>query len=317
MRAGSLLAHGRKLGGDVVSSFRGTPHFAFCPESVSSDVFPVDFETHLEAGSFAPLDAHGIPVAHYLHADNQYNPTRVAGYGLALFNRFRRTRCPEVRSRFLNVADWFARQEDGRFEYRYWIQELAPPWVSAMAQGQGISILTRGYRLTGRAGYLETALRAMAPFHDRIPQGGVRSHPDEGFDFLEEFPTRNPFHTLNGFLYAVIGILDLTELRPEAGAKLRFDRILKALDHLDRWTVPGWSLYDLHQAGGHPCVATVPYHRMHITQLRYLSARLGDPDLAERCRAWEAQLQDPGRRLAALFRKIRYRLASPSPLPHL
>jgi len=84
---------------------------------------------------------------------------------------------------------------------------------------------------------------------------------------------------------------------------------------LDRWSAPGWSLYDLHRAGRHQSFATVPYHRMHITQLRYLAARLGDPGLAERCRDWEAQLRSPARRLAALSRKIRYRLASPAPRP--
>jgi len=312
MNLGSLLAHGKKLSDDVRFALVGTPHFAFCPDSLEADVYPVDFETSLAAGGYDPLDAQGIPVARYLRAAGQYNPTRVAGYALAQFNRFRHQGSDQARDRFLANAQWFARQDTGRFEYAFSLQGLTPPWVSAMAQGQGLSVLARAFRLTGEDRYLTTAFRALEPFRQGLPEGGVRCSLEPGADFLEEHPTPVPLHTLNGFLYAVIGILDLAALYPEAAPPVGFEAILSSLAHLDRWSLPRWSLYDLHQAGGLRNVATVNYHRMHIAQLRYLAARLHDPALADLAQTWEAGYRDPAARLGALAGKIRYRAAHPA-----
>ncbi|OON15029.1 hypothetical protein X801_09173, partial [Opisthorchis viverrini] len=88
-------------------------------------------------------------------------------------------------SRFISAAKWFLRNQgsDGGWHIPVARQfrerpTIEPGWVSAMGQGQGISLLVRVYNYTKDMTYLESAHRALGPFARSVAQGAsATSHP--------------------------------------------------------------------------------------------------------------------------------------------
>lgn len=302
-----------KIFKDIKGFIGGNREFSFLETSLSTTEYPIDLEFTLENEGFyyEPKDEAGIPVKVYSSVGVQYNPTRVAAYGLAHYNRYVRGGSERSLDVFLSVADWFMRQSpEGYWTYTFPWGELQSPWISAMAQGEGISVLVRAWRVSGREDYLIRAIEATKPFTLRIEEGGVRSELSDGLPFLEEYPTKIPDHVLNGFLYAIIGLTDLHRTgrwSPPRGLSPRlFISVLE--QHLEDWDIGCWSAYDVSQAKWrirNP--ATTSYHRLHVTQLKYLGNYWSSQRLLDKATEWETNAKRPLCRLKAMSLKLMYR----------
>ena len=137
-----------------------------------------------------PYDAHGIPVLDYHgRIGRQYNPIAVAQWGLGNYNLFRRTNDPARREKFLAASHWLCTHLEQNplglwvwnhhFDWEYRVR-LKAPWYSALAQGQGISVLVRAHKESGDLSYLNAAQRALACFTVPIDKGGVAFTDDAG-----------------------------------------------------------------------------------------------------------------------------------------
>lgn len=302
----SRLEATHKIAIDLVGYLLGGTPFRIHPEADGGEVYPVDLGYFLrrERRYFEPKDALGIPLRCFPDRKPQYVPTRVAAYGLARFNRYLERGNAADREAFLRVANWFMRPKDALWRYTFDRGRLRAPWISAMAQGQGVSVLVRAWRTTGEARYLEQARRATAPFHAPLAAGGLRSSIEGRCAFWEEYPEDPPAHVLNGFLFALIGIL---ELAPYANDAPRLAQAMgSALERcVDFWDLGYWSTYDLaHRIHGRVNPATITYHRLHIAQLNYLGRRLGSSKLLATAARWEGYARDPRARLRAMWEKV-------------
>ncbi|HET8721210.1 MAG TPA: D-glucuronyl C5-epimerase family protein, partial [Nitrospira sp.] len=181
------------------------------------------------------------------------------------------------------------------------------------AQGEGVSILTRAHLLTGKRHYLDLAVQAITPFHNSIAAGGVRSRLPDGSTFLEEYPEPEAHHVLNGYLYAIIGLLDLRRVgctKAVDGLLIGADEALGNNIHL--WDANGWSIYDLHNLnGGARNYCTAAYHNLHATQLQIVGEALGNDRVINMADKWSRSSRHPVRRLRAAAGKIAYRLRYP------
>jgi len=309
--------HLLKLAHDVRGYLTGNADFAFVEDALTSWMYPLDLEFTLQRAAlyYAPRDEEGLPLRHYLSVGPRYNPTRVAAYALAHFNRYWRTHDETSRAEFFKAAEWFMRAPEGLWTYDYPWLDLEPPWLSAMAQGEGISVLVRAWALSREERFLAQAKRALVPFTRPLADGGVRSTLDDGSPFLEEYPTRDSVHVLNGFLFALIGLVDLNRVAPAEVAAVDLDALLATLErHLDAWDAGFWSLYDLsHQRTGRPNFATVSYHNLHVAQLTYLGHMTERPRLRQVASHWDACAHRLRCRLRAFWGKVQYRLWEPSP----
>jgi len=276
-----------------------------------ADVYPIDYDYCLqnEQLSFPDKDAEGIPLANYPKVGHQHVPTKIAICALAHYNRLRTTDNEVHRREFLKMADWYLHAADGRWYYNFDIHYLKAPWLSAMGQGMGISVLCRAYRVTARSEYLEQAVRAAEPLRHDIREGGVRSQIDGIHDFLEEAPCDPPTHILNGFLYTLFGILALVELAPEMRQALGLPQLISTLEnHWERWDTGTWSTYDLQRSPqGRHFGAPASYHRLHVCQLRYLSQKLASVRLAQCADRWEAYDQSLSHRLGGFAQLCHFR----------
>jgi hypothetical protein len=235
-------------------------------------------------GAYA-YDSAGIPQLDYRGKIGlQYNPIAIAQYGLGNYNLFRRTRDPARRKKFFLAADWLCSHLENNahglpvwnhhfdWEYR---ETLKAPWYSALAQGQGISLLVRAHKESGDARYLHAAQSALESFHVPMAGGGVAFTDDGGDLWFEEYIVSPPTHILNGFIWASWGIYDYFLATGDSSARELFSRAVQTmLRNLDRYDLGFWSLYE--QSGMPlPMVASPFYHRLHIVQLRVMHRLTG------------------------------------------
>lgn len=263
-------------------------------------------------------DDRGIPLLDYQGAVGlQYNPIAIAQYGLGNYNLYKRTGSAERKEKFIKVAEWLVRNLEQNaqgqwvwnhhfdWEYR---TPLKAPWYSALAQGQGLSVLVRAHRETGDARYAEAAEKAYASFLKTPAEGGVTHIDAKGDKWFEETIVDPPTHILNGFLWASWGIYDYALHTGRADVQQLFKDAVKTIrDNLNIFDTGYWSLYE--QSGTRMKMLASPfYHNLHIVQLRIMALLTGDPILEATANRWESYRQDPLKKTRAVAYKSVFKL---------
>jgi hypothetical protein len=270
-----------------------------------------DYRGAYDSAGIPQLDYHG-------RIGLQYNPIAIAQYGLGNYNLFRHTADAQRRRKFLLIADWLCTHLEQNahglavwnhhfnWEYR---DTLKAPWYSALAQGQGISVLVRAHKESGDQRYLDAARRALAVFNRSTAEGGVAFTDDRGDLWFEEYIVSPPTHILNGFIWAAWGVYDYFLATKDNSAQELFSRAVKTMLHnLDRYDLGFWSLYE--QSGTRlPMVASPFYHQLHIVQLRIMHRLTGENRFTEVADRWESYTRNRANRTRALCYKSAFKLA--------
>jgi len=265
-----------------------------------------------------PYDQDGIPLLNYHGKIGlQYNPIAIAQYGLGNYNLFSRTGEPGRRRKFLTVADWLvAHLEKNKaglwvwnhhfdWEYR---TPLKAPWYSALAQGQGISLLVRAYKEKRDEKYLECARLAFGSFLKRVEEGGVIFVDEKGHVWLEEYIVFPPTHILNGFIWASWGVYDFFLATRDSFARKLFDQAMETLSvNLPKYDLGFWSLYELSETKL-KMLASPFYHQLHIIQLRILFLLTGKEIFRIFAEKWERYRRKLVNRKVALLYKTAFKL---------
>ena len=277
------------------------------------------YMTFAEKADYAgPFDAEGIPKLDYRGVlGPQYNPIAIAQYGLGNFNQYLRTRDNERRRKFLLVADWMVnhleRNPHGlsmwmhhfNWEYR---DTLVAPWYSALAQGQGISLLVRAYEETGDARYKNASDAAFAAFQQDVAHGGVAFTDSAGDLWFEEYIVNPPTHILNGFMWAAWGVYDYSLLTGDESVRHLFQRASNTLaKNLPTYDTGFWSLYE-HSGTALPMMASSFYHRLHIVQLRVMAMLSGEALFDEMADKWLAYTTSAWKSRRALAMKAIFKI---------
>ena len=269
-----------------------------------------DYPGHYDEQGTPMLDYHGA-------VGLQYNPIAIAQYGLGNYNLFCRTGDPERHCKFLAMADWLVanleRNSAGQwvwnhhFEWEY-RTPLKAPWYSALAQGQGISLLVRAHQEMDNPAYLDGAQRAYETFLKVADEGGVTYVDGDGYTWFEEAIVDPPTHILNGFLWASWGVYDyFLHTRDEEAGRI-FDEAVRTLrDKLPRFDVGFWSLYE-HSGTWMKMLASPFYHSLHIVQLRVMHRLTEELVFARYADRWDAYRRSFVRRNLALGYKALFKL---------
>jgi len=264
----------------------------------------------LRAAYPGPYDSDGIPL-YVSKGTTDYLPVLICAWALGHLEIFRQKTMGNNRSNFLKAADWLLSHQDTE---GVWLTDfpmkkfgLLKPFPSAMVQGLGISCLTRAFLVTNNEVYLESAVRALAPYRKDVGEGGVASY-EGGFVFYEEFPSIPYHHVLNGFVFALWGLHDLVRVMNNRDAEELYSEGLKTLiKWLPRYDIGYWSLYHIGEGPKNP--ATVPYHRLHIVQLKVMHDLTGRQIFKEYQLQWSEYLRKPFSALRTLPAKVLWYLA--------
>ena len=252
-------------------------------------------ENRVSKGKDQPLiskfDKNGIPINKtYIDVTDKefvYFPITIGQVGLAVFHTYLETKSENDRNRFMKFVDWF--YNNAEFDENLgirWLTDVSlpqyknpDPWQSAFSQSRGISILLRGYQLTGNEKYAEMAEKALISFTKSVGDGGVTSFTKWG-PFYEEYTAKVPTLVLNGMIFSLCGVYDFVRVFPNNKlAKKIFDDGIETLKNiLPEYDLNYWSKYNLCEANFYPKIdpATVGYQRLHITQLKMLYKLTGE-----------------------------------------
>lgn len=265
-----------------------------------------------------PCDSKGIPMLDY-HGEIglQYNPIAIAQWGLGNYNLFQSTKSVEREQKFWSAAEWLLTHlERNSFGISVWNHDfdweystrLTAPWYSALAQGQGISVLVRAYKESNDARFLECAERAFQAFLIPIAEGGVVFRDTDGNLWFEEYIVSPPTHILNGFIWAAWGVYDYFLTTRDPRAREVFDQAVSTIvRNLGKYDLGFWSLYELSGARL-PMVASPFYHRLHIVQLRIMHGLTGNDVFRHYADKWERYTQSRAKRTRALCYKGAFKL---------
>lgn len=265
-----------------------------------------------------PYDADGIPLLDYRgRIGRQYNPIAIAQYALGNYNLYRATGRAERRHKFLKAAGWLLEHLEinkhgipvwqHHFDWEY-LDLLKAPWYSALAQGQGLSVLVRAFQETQNNLYLDASREVFQSFLMSVERGGVSYIDEEGNVWFEEYLVTPPSHVLNGFIWASWGIYDYHLATGDTSAKELFDRSARTLaSNLWRYDAGFWSLYDLSPTMIR-MIASPFYHRLHIVQLLILQRLTGLTVFGEYAGRWANFNQRQSCRARALAHKVAFKL---------
>lgn len=270
------------LARDMTSESLGEYYFVFQEDRIFSGK---------DQALIRQFDENGIPLnATYIDVKGQdlvYFPISIGQMGLSVFHTFLKSRKKEDRERFLKFVDWFFdhAESDPDLGARWMTHVSLPqyrnpgPWQSAFSQSRGISILLRGYQLTGEKKYADLAESALLPFTKRVSEGGVTSLTPWG-PFFEEYTAEVPTLVLNGKVFALCGLADFVRVFPRNPlARDLYEQGIQTLRNiLPKFDLGYWSRYNLCVAGWYPELdpATIGYQRLHGTQLEMLYKLTGD-----------------------------------------
>lgn len=251
----------------------------------------------VEEGYHGGFDDDGVALVDYAGQGSVRNSITIAQYALANMTAARRgdhDRSAIARVQLDSlVADqsrdgewtgcWVMAHADPKYHW------LTPPWTSAMASGNAISALLRGWETFGETVYREAASNAYDALHRPRPVGRRLYDDAAGWLWYEEYPANPPLRVLNGHIYAALGVLDFARVEGEEAARQRWLKAASTVrDHLEGFDLGYWSAYDLRDRAP----VSVHYQRnIHVPLLRIMSSLLDDPYFATFADRWEAQTE--------------------------
>jgi len=284
------------------------------PEELGEYYMPfflkADYKGYYDSRGIPLLDYHGV-------IGLQYNPIAIAQYGLGNYNLYCRSGDKERKAKFLKAADWLVENlEESAYGTRVWQHHfdweyrdtLKAPWYSALAQGQGISLLVRAYKETGENKYLKAAEEAFRAFTLNVKKGGVVYTDEDGNTWFEEYLVDPPTHILNGFIWASWGIHDYRLATKDPIASELFSRAVRTLSsNVKNYDIGFWSLYE--QSGTRlKMIASSFYHSLHIIQLQVLYRITGNQVFQQYAERWEGFRKNQLKRQIANIYKIIFKL---------
>jgi hypothetical protein len=257
-------------------------------------------------------DENGV-VRQKINGAYQYHPLLSAQCGLKSYGRFLRgeNSLKEAVSYANNLVD--LQDKNGGFaypfKYNYYLtkKDLPVGWISGMTQGQGLSLLARVYMLTRDEKYLASGIKALKVLGTPVDEGGVKSTLVDldsslsDYIFFEEYVSRPSSYTLNGFLFALLGLYDWSQIPTPIEAQQSYARELfsggirtleKILPYYDFGRL---SCYDLGYITfkADPPNFSNSYHGVHIYLLHALYLLTGIPTLKDYEERWVKYAQDP------------------------
>jgi heparosan-N-sulfate-glucuronate 5-epimerase len=257
----------------------------------------IDFskKKYLDIGSHSMVafDSEGIP-KYYVKSKGYYHPVYICQYALGAYEYYLKTGDKKARAIFLKCASWLKdnlRQHSEFFYWEYNCENEYPdtldkiPWFSAMAQGEGVSVLIRAFLETKEENYLLAAKKAIEPlFHDLL-DGGVSVIKNDSYIFPQEIRTKPPYDILNGAIFAYFGVYDYYRITNEPREKKFCDLFTKTvMSIINEYDAGYWSFYCRYPTKS---LATPRYNTLHVAQLKISHLITGEKKFLEYSKRFE------------------------------
>jgi len=158
------------------------------------------------------------------------------------------------------------------WEYMFPFDGGKPPWTSGLSQGTALQVLARAWSRFKEPALLTAAQQALGVFQTP-PPSGVQVKMPAGSEYAE-YTYAPSDRILNGFIQAVVGLYDFTQItRDPLGQALFEAGDAQARAITPRYDTGAWSLYDQYSE------SNLSYHELLTEFLQHLCERTrkGEP----------------------------------------
>lgn len=152
------------------------------------------------------------------------------------------------------------------WEYMFQFDGGRPPWTSGLSQGTALQVLARSWSRFKEPALLTAAQQALGIFQT-APSSGVQVKTPAGSEYAE-YTYAPSDRILNGFIQAVVGLYDYTQITQDPlGLKLFEAGDAEARAETPHYDTGAWSLYDQFSE------SNLNYHELLAEFLQHLCER--------------------------------------------
>ena len=224
------------------------------------------------------LDKNGIPFLELENGNRVHMPTMIFQYGIGAFDLWLENKEERYIKKAVVCAQWAVdhQKENGSWDNFSYIYPENP--YSAMAQGEGASLLLRVYTQEKNNQFLIAAKKAVDYMLTSSQENGVTLYDDKNVYLLEY---RHLPVVLNGWIFALWGLVDICKYYPE------YERYLNAsietlCHNIQNFDNGYWSLYN-----SEGLICSPFYHRLQIAQMKAMYIITGVNIFDEYAQRWE------------------------------
>lgn len=228
------------------------------------------------------LDNDGIPVNITSDGFKIYFPITIFQYGLGAYDLYLETKDKLYLDKFFICVSWALNNQESTGGWDAFSFKSNQAKYSAMAQGEGASLLVRAFMETKEQKYIIAAKNALDYMLLAIDKGGTTLYDSNGDFTFEESTSSNNRTILNGAIFSIWGLRDYVVITND---KKYYDILKKATQYLatilPNFDCGFWSYYDL--SGN---IASPFYHDLHIEQLKVMYDLFGIEEFNAYSKKW-------------------------------
>ena len=259
------------------------------------------------------FDENGVPLINDGLGELYYSPVNICQYAFMVHANFFENKNEKDKQTLSACIKVLENMKTETASTVCWIQtkynkryDIQPPWVGAMDQGQALSFYTRYYQLTNEIYYLQQAEKIAAYFDVNIENGGFKRFDENGNIWFEEYPSSEPSFVLNGFIYALYGLIDFYRITEGQKVKKTIDRCFNTLtNNLHKYDSGYWSYYDQLKK---ELVRYYYQKNVHVPQLKSLFILTENKVFNKYALKWEKNLNNFNYLLVQLMYRVLPRL---------
>lgn len=210
-------------------------------------------------------DDNNIPLSYVDTGDKIEFSIEIFQYGLAAYDLYLLSDKTEKDSlaKVKSCAEWAVKNQQSDGSWKTFTYENPNMPYSAMAQGEGVSLLIRAFIAFDDQKYLIAADRAIKYMLLPIEEGGTTKYIGNSVYFYE--CPEDPL-ILNGWIFSIWGLFDYWKFTNDSKLKEILDKTLATLERdLPAYDLGYWSKYEDKKR-----IASPFYHKLHVAQLRVM-----------------------------------------------
>lgn len=254
-------------------------------ETLANEYYANDLQWVFGCGvNWKILDENYVPVLYEIPGVVTRNINQICHFAFGFYKYYHESGDERYRTYFFNNVHWLMNHadENGYLFYPYkWNHGSVvynEPWLSGMAQGEAVAVMCMAYRISGEKKYLDMAELFFKRMYSNTGGHWVFGVDTEGYYWLEEYPSSDFCHVLNGKLIGLWGLWDYYVITRDTFALTLFQAGIKSIvDHMTDYNLPkqNCSRYCMHYTTCNPS-----YHQIHLDLFRYYDQFFGIPAFA-------------------------------------
>ncbi len=243
--------------------------------------YPNDLSAKLQWQGYP--DAQGIRRNILTTGELKYFPIAICQRALAIFQYvyIDGNLNNDFKTEFKSVCDWLVNSLDQNNCLDCWsvMERNVCNNYSSMAQGEAISVLVRGYYIYDNQLYLNTAKKLF----DGLKTDVYLTVRKENSIYFSEFPNKNNDIVLNGWIFTLWGLVDLSKfINDPILDKMIYESYKTLSNSINTYNyIFGWSKYDSNN------ISSPFYHKLHISMLEAVYIETNDEQIKKYLTKWQ------------------------------